>query len=304
MLALVASLPGVRPDGPQPARRPAILYGSFDKAPPAPAAADQQARQAIVDRLANTIEEAATASNTSALTPLPADSELQVANKSAAPTAEANATANTSDQQEQQNRPEPQEQQGQQEQQDQQGQQAEQTVSGQQARQAVTAGQEARQAVADQQARQTVVDRLAHAVDESTAPTAEVNGTAPTNSSAPHAAMVDSAATLTTLPTDAATAGKVVEVNTSSPHALTTWTSSDTMAKRVAEAAEERQILRRSLDKYRPSGNVLWTDVLLLSIGGVLALLLLVVGCVFAHRSTFQQPGKDRILAGTQAAPQ
>ena len=377
-------------------------YGAVVKAPPAPAAADQQARQAIVDRLARAIEEAAKVSNASVPTPLPAADELQVASElvlpttvtanetapisdqqagqaaasaqqarpaivagqqarqavvdrlahvldeSVAPTPAANETAPTSGQQARSDVAA-----GQQAQQAQQarqaGQQARQAVSGQQSRQA---GQQARQTVVDrlahvidesdeptadanetaptadrqqaeqqaavsdqqarsavvawlagdQQARQAVVDRLSHAIDESAVHTAEANETAPTNSSAPHAAMVDSAAALTTLSTDAATAGRVVEVNTSSPHALTTWTAADAAMRRAAEAAEERQILRRSLDKYRPSGNVLWTDVLLLSIGGVLALLLLIVGCVFAQRSTFQPPDKLAATA-TQAAP-
>lgn len=462
MLALLASLPAVHPDGAQPAGRPAILYGTFDgglfdplpnatvttevldpavtntssgqpasdhmpcrddpqclfrrygalvKAPPAPGPADQQARQAIVDRLAKAIEEAAKASNASVPTPQPAANELQMSNGSAVPTATANETAPTADQQAGQGaasglQVRPAVTSGQQAREaavdrlehaidesaapiavanetmstsDQQarsgtvaGQQAQQAVSGhqqswrasqqaqQQARQtsqqvrqasqqawsqqarlavvdrlahvidesaepateanesaptpdqqqgeqqAVVSDQQARSAVVawlagDQQARQAVVDRLAHAIDESGAPAAAANETAPTNSSATHPAMVDSAAALTTLPTDAATAGKVVEVNTSSPHVLTTWTAADAATRRAAEAAEERQILRRSFDKYRPSGNVLWTDVLLLSIGGVLALLLLIVGCVFAHRSTFQPPDK---LAVPQAASQ
>ena len=47
-------------------------------------------------------------------------------------------------------------------------------------------------------------------------------------------------------------------------------------------------LLRKGLEKSRPSKDMLWLDIALLTAGGVMSLALMVCGCYFGCRSTFQ----------------
>ena len=50
----------------------------------------------------------------------------------------------------------------------------------------------------------------------------------------------------------------------------------------------DHALLRKGLEKSRPSKDMLWLDIALLTAGGVMSLALMVCGCYFGCRSTFQ----------------
>ena len=72
-------------------------------------------------------------------------------------------------------------------------------------------------------------------------------------------------------------------------------------AKPEAEVVDH-ELLRRSLEKHRPPKDMKWLDIALISVGGTLSFVLLMIGCFFGCRSTWQKEmaAGDKVDAGRQ----
>ena len=72
-------------------------------------------------------------------------------------------------------------------------------------------------------------------------------------------------------------------------------------AKPEAEVVDH-ELLRRSLEKHRPPKDMKWLDIALISVGGTLSFVLVMIGCFFGCRSTCQKEmaACDKVDAGRQ----
>ena len=72
-------------------------------------------------------------------------------------------------------------------------------------------------------------------------------------------------------------------------------------AKPEAEVVDHK-LLRRSLEKHRPPKDMKWLDIALISVGGTLSFVLVMIGCFFGCRSTCQKEmaACDKVDVGRQ----
>ena len=87
----------------------------------------------------------------------------------------------------------------------------------------------------------------------------------------------------------------------SSPDMAGEAPTGSTKAKPQA-AAVDHELLRRSLEKHRPPKDMKWLDIALISVGATLSFVVVMIGCFFGCRSTWQKEmaACDKVDAGRQ----